>query len=265
MRWSLSHLPHGTYTVWALFTTSGSRSLATPFVVGDTFGREHSVIVNQQRLGTGPTNAVSLGQFVLGSDDSLDLAPAFVEIRTEGTTGKVIADSITVQCAGPAGSASPTRAPTSTPTTTGGVCGAGQTVVIDSEDVASGVALDGRFVVQTGGRRGQFLGRSFFHDGNTGQGSKSATFPISLPVPGQYQVFITYTATASRATNTRVSVASADGLSVSSVNQQVAGTGPFQGALVGTFNFAASGGTVTISNTGANGKIIVDAVVLVCV
>lgn len=103
-----------------------------------------------------------------------------------------------------------------------------------------------------------YLGADYIHDGNTAKGSKSVTFRPNLSLAGNYAVYVRWTADSNRASNVPVSIASQSGTSTVTVNQR---QNHAQWVLLGVYPFAAgTGGSVTISNAGTNGHVIVDAV-----
>ena len=108
---------------------------------------------------------------------------------------------------------------------------------------------------------GPFVGTGYRHDGNKDQGKQSAKFVPDLPAAGKYEVRVAYSANANRATNVKVSVAHAGGTAEKKIDQKK--KPPIDGLWVslGTFEFAkGKTGSVTISNDGADGFVILDAV-----
>jgi hypothetical protein len=106
-----------------------------------------------------------------------------------------------------------------------------------------------------------FVGSGYRHDGNTDRGKQSATFTPELPAAGSYEVRLAYTPHPNRASNARVTVWHADGLTSTTVNQQK--RPPVDGLWVslGTFRFdKGRSGSVTVSNDRADGFVVVDAV-----
>ena len=106
-----------------------------------------------------------------------------------------------------------------------------------------------------------FVGSGYRHDGNTDRGKQSATFTPELPAAGKYEVRLAYTPHPNRASNARVTVWHADGLTSTTVNQQK--RPPVDGLWVslGTFRFdKGRSGSVTVSNDRADGFVVVDAV-----
>ncbi len=97
------------------------------------------------------------------------------------------------------------------------------------------------------------------HDNDARDGRASAVFAADLPAPGRYEVQVAWSPNANRATNVPVRVEHAEGVSETELNQRER---PPVGGLfrpVGVFRFEG-GGTVTISNAGTNGHVIIDAV-----
>ena len=107
---------------------------------------------------------------------------------------------------------------------------------------------------------GGFVGAGYLHDNAENRGQVKATFRPKLPKAGRYEVRIAYPPNPNRAKNVRVTIKTADGDETVTVDQT---KNPKPGPLhsIGTFSFVAGdAGSVTISNEGANGHVIVDAV-----
>lgn len=104
-------------------------------------------------------------------------------------------------------------------------------------------------------------GLNYLHDDPDAPGACIARYRFSLPAPGGYEVRISYCAHANRATNASVTVHHAEGETKRTVNQRV--TPPIQDAFVslGVFPFETEA-LVVISNEGADGHVIADAVQL---
>jgi hypothetical protein len=128
-------------------------------------------------------------------------------------------------------------------------------IVVDDKEAK----LVGKWKASTFSR--PYVGTGYIHDDKSGKGEKSATFTPNLPRAGEYEVFISYTATRGRSTTTPVLIRSAEGEKVVLVNQEEK---PLLDGLfrsVGKYRFTAgSAGSVTISNKGTTGYVIVDAV-----
>jgi hypothetical protein len=108
---------------------------------------------------------------------------------------------------------------------------------------------------------GPFVGVGYRHDGNTDRGKQSAKFIADLPAAGKYEVRLAYTANPNRATNVKVAVACATDIVDAKVDQRK--KPPIDGLWVslGTFEFEkGKTGSVTISNDGADGFVVIDAV-----
>ncbi|MBL8796994.1 MAG: DUF1553 domain-containing protein, partial [Planctomycetia bacterium] len=106
-----------------------------------------------------------------------------------------------------------------------------------------------------------YVGDGYIHDDKTGKGEKSVIFTPKLPKAGEYEVYISYTATKGRSTKTPVTVKSAEGEKTVIINQEEPPKLDNLFRLVGKYRFnAGSESTVTISNKDTDGYVIVDAV-----
>ena len=106
---------------------------------------------------------------------------------------------------------------------------------------------------------GPFVGFGYRHDDHAEQGTKQARFEAELK-PGRYEVRLAYSAHGNRASNVPVVVQHADGSTETIVDQKQ--EPPIQRLLLslGTFNFGEKPAVVEISNRGADGHVIADAV-----
>jgi hypothetical protein len=108
-----------------------------------------------------------------------------------------------------------------------------------------------------------FIGDGYLTDGNSEKGQKSVCFRPNVPKAGTYEVLLAYTALNNRATNTPVTIRTSRGEKTVLVNQRVT---PKIGGLfhsLGTFEMDAGNATsIVISNAGADGYVVVDAVQL---
>ena len=129
-----------------------------------------------------------------------------------------------------------------------------------------GIVLDDAQAEFTGdwvssSKQAALVGRSYRHDNHRDQGKKSARFTPEIPIAGEYEVRLIYIATDNRATNVRVTIASADGEKTVTVNERKDVLVNGVPRALGVFKFAAGrSGSVTISNSGADGFVVVDAV-----
>ncbi|OWK36688.1 FAD-dependent oxidoreductase [Fimbriiglobus ruber] len=136
---------------------------------------------------------------------------------------------------------------------------------IDPKTLA-GVVVDDPAAERTGFEAtsstvGPFVGEGYRHDGGTDRGKQWARFRPDLPKAGKYEVRLAYTPNANRATKVAVKVIHAGEESTITVNQRKAA--PINGAWVslGTFSFeAGKTGYVEVSNAGADGYVVIDAV-----
>ncbi len=106
-----------------------------------------------------------------------------------------------------------------------------------------------------------FVGIGYRHDSNAGKGNQSATFKISIPVAGDYQVGMVYSTNGNRATNVPVTLTQGDLKKSFTVNQQIRSSkDTFE--PIGTVRLSAGNATITVSNAGTDGYVILDAVQL---
>jgi hypothetical protein len=108
---------------------------------------------------------------------------------------------------------------------------------------------------------GRFVAGSYRHDGAVGDGQRTAVFEVRLPNSGKYEVRLAYSSYANRATRVPIVVRHAGGEERVVVNQRT--PPPIDGIFqtVGTFDFTKDApAVVTVTNRGADGHVIIDAV-----
>jgi Protein of unknown function (DUF1553)/Protein of unknown function (DUF1549)/Planctomycete cytochrome C len=106
-----------------------------------------------------------------------------------------------------------------------------------------------------------YVGDGYLHDDKAGKGEKSATFTPKLPKAGDYEVLVSYTPGTSRARKVPIAVHCAEGEKAVTLDQQPAPKVDNLFQPIGRFHFeAGEQGSVTISNKGTEGHVIVDAV-----
>jgi hypothetical protein len=105
-----------------------------------------------------------------------------------------------------------------------------------------------------------WVGASYRHDDNAGDGQAIARFEAKLPQPGRYEVRLAYTRNANRASNVPVEIHHAQGVETVVVNQQK--PAPIDGLFLslGVFEFAGGVAAVQVSNRDTDGYVIADAV-----
>ena len=99
----------------------------------------------------------------------------------------------------------------------------------------------------------------YWHDGNSGKGSKYVQFTPTIPTNGYYDVYIWWVYASNRATNTPVDIVSATGSNRVYLNQQVNCTNWVKIASSNYFN-TGTNGSVTIRNVGTTGYVVANAV-----
>lgn len=129
-------------------------------------------------------------------------------------------------------------------------------IIIDNTDTLNGVTITGSWLPSTFVTG--FWGINYIHDNNTGQGTKSIRYSPMLPAQGFYEVFIRYTSDVNRASNLRIRITHSSGQKDTVIDQRTKGS---RWLSLGMYNFnQGNGSSVVISNTGANGYVIADAV-----
>jgi len=132
-----------------------------------------------------------------------------------------------------------------------------------------GIVLDNEAAKYTGtwaasNRQPPLVGPTYHHDNNTDRGQKSARFTPKIPVGGDYEVRLLYTCHENRATNATVTIQSTDGEKRLTLNQRRPVLVNRVPQALGVFRFeAGTKGHVVVSNEGADGYVVVDAVQLV--
>jgi hypothetical protein len=107
-----------------------------------------------------------------------------------------------------------------------------------------------------------FVGAGYVHDNSEGRGSKSVTFTVPLPEPGKYEARMLYTPHANRASNAPLVVGHSTGSNKQKVDQRKQPEIDGIAHSLGTFAFDKTA-TIRISNDGADGYVVVDAVQLI--
>lgn len=125
-------------------------------------------------------------------------------------------------------------------------------IVVDDADAVR----KGRWVESTS--HSTWLGASYRHDGALKNGTCSATFGTDLPEPGHYEVRLIYPPNKNRASNATVTIEFLE-REVHKVNQREASKDGGSFYLLGVFEFGQYG-SVTVSNEGADGYVVIDGV-----
>ena len=127
-----------------------------------------------------------------------------------------------------------------------------------------GVTVDDDEAVLTGewkqsSANGGFIGSGYRHDDKGAAGAASAAFIGKLPAAGAYAVSLTVVPNTNRSRDALVRIEHAEG--VAELRADLTGKGAQDGLLtLGTFRFPAGPAKVTVSNAGAKGYVLVDAV-----
>lgn len=102
-----------------------------------------------------------------------------------------------------------------------------------------------------------YWGSNFLQDGDTGKGSKSVRYPLTLPAAAEYELFSRWVARSNRASNVPIDIVHSSGTTTRLFDQRTQG-----GVWVslGVYTLPASGGAIVIRNTGTNGVVVADAI-----
>lgn len=110
---------------------------------------------------------------------------------------------------------------------------------------------------------GNPVGGSSRHDANGGKGHKSARYELPIPTAGRYEVRVSYSPAANRATNVPITITHAEGTARATLNQRQPPPLENGFASLGAFSFApAHPAVVEISNAGTDGYVVIDCVQL---
>jgi hypothetical protein len=130
-----------------------------------------------------------------------------------------------------------------------------------------GIVMDEQAAERTGlwtaSSYGNPVNGSSRHDENGGKGGKSIRYRLDIPREGRYEVRVSYTSAANRASNVPVTVTHADGEDTVRIDQRSAPPAEDPFVTIGTFSFTpAQAATVVIANDATDGFVSADAVQL---
>ena len=108
---------------------------------------------------------------------------------------------------------------------------------------------------------GGYVGVCYRHDGNEGKGMLKAVYRLTPPQAGRYELLVSYTPNANRATNVPVEIAHAGGSTRVTINQRQPPPRDRLFQPLGQFELSGPV-TVTIANAGTDGYVVIDAVQL---
>lgn len=110
-------------------------------------------------------------------------------------------------------------------------------------------------------KQASFAGAGYRHDENHDQGRKTAVFTPDIPTAGDYEVRVIYSATGNRATNVKVTIQHAKGSTRVLLNEREECFAKGVPRAVGRFRLEpGKTASLTLSNEGADGFVVVDAV-----
>ncbi|HZV35186.1 MAG TPA: FAD-dependent oxidoreductase, partial [Verrucomicrobiae bacterium] len=100
---------------------------------------------------------------------------------------------------------------------------------------------------------------TYWHDGNSGKGTKFVRFTPSIPTNGYYDVYIWWVYASNRATNAPLRISSTSATNTVYINQQINCTNWVKIASSNYF-VAGTSGSVTVSNFNTTGYVVANAV-----
>lgn len=207
----------GDYLVMTRWVAEPNRASNVPIDIVSATGTT-TVLVNQQLNG-------SLWNLI--GYETFSAATAEVKFRTTGTNGYVVADAVSLLAA--------------------------EGITVDNSEAAR-VTTVGTWPASTG--TAGFLGANYFHDENTGKGTKSVSFKPALAATDLYLVYARWPAEVNRATNVPIDIVTSNGsVSTVTVNQQLNSN---RWVLLGTYNLAPANAEVKFRTTGTNGFVVAD-------
>lgn len=218
----------GLYEVSARWNANLNRSSSTPIDIIHEGGVTTTVV--DQTINGGQWN--SLGTYVFDAGTS-----GSVLVRTDGTTGYVIADAIMLR-------------------KVEDVEDEVEIIMDNADGLINGVDYIGNW--STVSSVPGYFATDYVRDDNTGKGDKSVCFTPDITDEGNYKVYILWTGRPTNASAVPVTVTHANGMDMLLVDQTTPGGEWF---CIGEYRLTtAGGGKVEISNEGTDGFVIVDAV-----
>ena len=128
-------------------------------------------------------------------------------------------------------------------------------IVVDDDDAT----LTGAW--QISNASGYFVGNGYRHEGAAKDGNASAVFAAKLPSAGKYEVRVSWPPNANRSSKVKIEVETTEGPTTITINQQSAPDADDHFQSLGTFSFSADeSAAVTITNSEADGYVVIDAV-----
>jgi hypothetical protein len=137
------------------------------------------------------------------------------------------------------------------------------------ERKTAGIVLDDDAAEYTGAwkmsdKHTPLVGALYRHDDRAKKSGAAAKFTPEIPADGKYEVRLLYVEASNRAQKAQITIRSADGEKVVTQNQREACLEDGIPRSLGVFAFAkGKAGSIEISNSGANGYVVVDGLQLV--
>lgn len=230
LTFSLPIASSGTYGLYMIWPSASESSSNTPVTIYSTNGTTQ-LTINQQVNG---------GQWVYLGRFAMDAGSAKVVIGNAGTDGYVRADAVAF---------APAPGTPANPTPPSG------SIVMDN--TAAGVTKTSGWA--TSDYADGYYHTNYFHDRNDQQFTQIVRYNPVLPHDGSYALYMLWPAGPAYSTKTQVTLQTANGPKYLTVNQQENGS---EWVYLGRFSFEMASAQVSISNVGADGYVIADAIAL---
>ena len=133
-------------------------------------------------------------------------------------------------------------------------------------DTLPGIVVDDERATRHGNwisssANGGYVGTGYHHDGDQRDGANIARYEAKMPKAGKYEVRLSYPPNINRSSRVQVEIIHADGSKVEWIDQKKTPDIDSLFVSLGEYNFSdTKPAAVIVSNTGANGYVVVDAV-----
>jgi len=214
------------YAIYGRWTSDTNRATNAPIHIYSADWFTNSYTVNQQVGG---------GQWRLITGLPLSPATAQLTVGNENSNGYVIADAFRLVPAGAKTGA----------------------IIVDNAETSK-VLATGTWTASS--NTSGYYGADYLHDGNTGKGTRSFKFMPQIPTTKDYFVYGRWTSDPGRASNVPIDIVTTAGTQTVTANQRMGGG---QWNLLGVYPLAAGTGSITLRNTGTNGHVIADSIMVV--
>ena len=133
-------------------------------------------------------------------------------------------------------------------------------------DTLLGIVVDDEQATRQGNwisssANGGYVGTGYRHDGDQRNGANIARYEAKIPKAGKYEVRLSYPPNNNRSSKVQVEIIHADGSKIEWIDQTKKPNVDSLFVSLGEYNFSdTKPAAVIVSNAGANGYVVVDAV-----